>query len=104
MNMLDTIRRHAEDNFIVLALVLLIIFFGVSSENFFSLVTLTTILNQLPALTVVTVGMTLVLIVVILSLQFGITYSELLASDPNWTKELTGPLRNMVDSLYTAFN
>ena len=56
-------RRHAEENFILAALVLLIAGFGLAADNFLSLVTLTTILNQLPALTTVTVGMTFVLIV-----------------------------------------
>ncbi len=71
MKILETLRNHAEENFIVLALLLLIVFFGVSSENFFSVVTFTTILNQLPALTVVTVGMTLVLIVAGIDLSVG---------------------------------
>ena len=71
MKALNNIRTHAEENFIVLALILLILFFGLSAENFFSLVTLTMVLNQLPALTVVTVGMTLVLIVAGIDLSVG---------------------------------
>jgi len=71
MKALSNIRNHAEENFIVLALILLILFFGLSAENFFSLVTLTMVLNQLPALTVVTVGMTLVLIVAGIDLSVG---------------------------------
>ena len=71
MNVLGFIRRHAEENFIGLSLILLILFFGFSSDNFFSIVTLTTILNQLPALTVVTVGMTLVLMVAGIDLSVG---------------------------------
>lgn len=71
MKALNNIRNHAEENFIVLALILLILFFGLSAENFFSLVTLTMVLNQLPALTVVTVGMTLVLIVAGIDLSVG---------------------------------
>ena len=71
MSVLNAIRRHAEENFIVLSLILLILFFGWSSENFFSVVTLKTILNQLPALTVVTVGMTMVLIVAGIDLSVG---------------------------------
>jgi len=62
MKSLQFIRRHAEENFIVLSLLLLIVFFGLTTEHFLSVVTLKTILNQLPALTIVTVGMTLVLI------------------------------------------
>lgn len=64
-------RQHAEDNFILASLILLILFFGFSSDNFFSVITLTTILNQLPALTVVTIGMTLVLIVAGIDLSVG---------------------------------
>jgi ribose transport system permease protein len=71
MNIINFIRRHAEENFILASLILLIIFFGIASENFFSVITLTTILNQLPALTVVTVGMTFVLIVAGIDLSVG---------------------------------
>ena len=56
------IRQFIEDYFIILVLLLLVMFFSLSSDHFFSLATLSTLLNQLPALTVVTVGMTLVLI------------------------------------------
>jgi len=59
---LEFIRKHAEENLIITSLGLMILLFGFASDNFFSLLTLSTILNQLPALTVVTVGMTLVLI------------------------------------------
>lgn len=51
-----------EEFFIFIALVLLVAFFSVATDNFFTVGTLTTILTQLPALTVVTLGMTLVLI------------------------------------------
>ncbi|NOX71048.1 MAG: ABC transporter permease [Gammaproteobacteria bacterium] len=71
MNILRFVRRHTEENFIVASLVLLILYFGFATEHFFSLVTLTTILNQLPALTVVTVGMTFVLIVAGIDLSVG---------------------------------
>lgn len=71
MKIVESLRRHAEENFIILSLILLILFFGFTSDNFFSVVTLTTILNQLPALTVVTVGMTLVLIVAGIDLSVG---------------------------------
>lgn len=71
MQILNFIKRHAEENFILASLVLLILFFGIASDNFFSLITLTTILNQLPALTVVTVGMTFVLIVAGIDLSVG---------------------------------
>ena len=71
MNALHKMKHHLEQNFIVVALVLLIVLFGLASDNFFSMVTLTTILNQLPALTVITVGMTLVLIVAGIDLSVG---------------------------------
>ena len=71
MSALESIRRHAEENFIVASLLILILFFGLTTDNFFSTVTLTTVLNQLPALTVVTVGMTLVLIVAGIDLSVG---------------------------------
>jgi ribose transport system permease protein len=71
MSLLRRMRQHAEENFILASLILLILFFGLSSENFFSVITLTTILNQLPALTVVTIGMTLVLIVAGIDLSVG---------------------------------
>lgn len=71
MNIWRAIGRHAEENFILASLILLILFFGFSSDNFFSVITLTTILNQLPALTFVTVGMTLVLIVAGIDLSVG---------------------------------
>ena len=51
-----------EEFLIFIALLLLMLFFGLMTENFFTLGTLRTILTQLPALTVVTIGMTLVLI------------------------------------------
>jgi ribose transport system permease protein len=71
MSIIKFIKRHAEENFILASLILLIVFFGIASENFFSVITLTTILNQLPALTVVTVGMTFVLIVAGIDLSVG---------------------------------
>ncbi|MEM9208981.1 MAG: ABC transporter permease [Pseudomonadota bacterium] len=71
MNVLQRLKSHAEENFILAALVLLILYFGLATDNFFSVVTLTTVLNQLPALTTVTVGMTLVLIVAGIDLSVG---------------------------------
>jgi len=68
---LKRLQYHAEQNFIVASLVLLVLFFGLVTDNFFSVVTLKTIVNQLPALTVVTVGMTLVLIVAGIDLSVG---------------------------------
>lgn len=71
MKLAASIRNLLEEHFILASLILLIVFFGFTSENFFSVVTLTTILNQLPALTTVTVGMTLVLIVAGIDLSVG---------------------------------
>ena len=71
MSVFDSLRKHLEEHFIVAALLLLVGFFGVTTDNFLSLLTLTTLLNQLPALTVVTVGMTLVLIVAGIDLSVG---------------------------------
>lgn len=68
---LKFVQQFFEENFILVSLLLLILFFGLSANNFFSIITLTTILNQLPALTVVTVGMTLVLIVAGIDLSVG---------------------------------
>jgi ribose transport system permease protein len=71
MNILNFVKTHTKENFIIATLFLLIIFFSLVSEHFFSLATLFTILNQLPALTIVTVGMTLVLIVGGIDLSVG---------------------------------
>ena len=51
-----------DELFILLALVILTLFFGLTAENFFSMSTLFSILAQLPTLTAITIGMTLVLI------------------------------------------
>ena len=51
-----------DEFFILLSLVVLTLFFGFTAENFFSTSTLFSILAQLPTLTVITIGMTLVLI------------------------------------------
>lgn len=51
-----------EELFIFLALLFLVAFFAVTADNFLSTGTMAAILTQLPALTVVTIGMTLVLI------------------------------------------
>ncbi len=58
----QVIIKLIEEYFIFISLLLLILLFSLATEHFFSLTTLTTIMNQLPALTVVTIGMTLVLI------------------------------------------
>ena len=51
-----------DELFILVALILLTLFFGFAAENFFTTNTLFSILAQLPTLTVITIGMTLVLI------------------------------------------
>ncbi|OUU36466.1 MAG: hypothetical protein CBC09_08235 [Cellvibrionales bacterium TMED49] len=50
---------------------LLVAFFGFTTDHFFSLQTLSAIMSQLPALTVVTVGLTLVLIIGGIDLSVG---------------------------------
>lgn len=62
---------HAQERVLLAALAALVIMFSLAADNFFSLVTLTTILNQIPALTTVTVGMTFVLIVGGIDLSVG---------------------------------
>ena len=71
MEAFKAIRCHLEENFIFVSLVLLIGFFGLVADNFLSLVTLSTVLNQLPALTVVTIGLTMVLMVSGIDLSVG---------------------------------
>ena len=64
-------NAFVREHFIFASLLLLIVFFSLTADNFFTVVTLRTILNQLPALTVVTVGMTLVLVVGGIDLSVG---------------------------------
>ncbi len=45
-----------------------------------------------------------VLCFMILSVQGSVMYSEILGTSPKWTNEVTGPFREMVESLYTSFN
>lgn len=71
INILNKLSLMFEEFFIFIALLLLVAFFGVTAENFFSTGTLTAILTQLPALTVVTIGMTLVLITGGIDLSVG---------------------------------
>ncbi|MFT7560300.1 MAG: ribose transport system permease protein [Flavobacteriales bacterium] len=59
---MNTLKRFLEEYFIFISLLLLVAFFSLASNNFFSMSTLSTILTQLPTLTVITIGMTLVLI------------------------------------------
>ncbi len=71
MSPIKQFRQHIDQYFIVASLIILILFFGMLSENFLSLTTLSTILNQLPSLIVVTIGITLVLIVADIDLSVG---------------------------------
>ena len=83
-----------DELFILLALVILTLFFGLTAENFFSMSTLFSILAQLPTLTAITIGMTLVLIsggidlsvgsvVALSSAIIGISFSCLLYTSPS---------------------
>ena len=56
---------------LISVLVGLIVLFSLRSEHFFSLITFTTLANQLPTLTVIAVGMTFVLIVAGIDLSVG---------------------------------
>jgi ribose transport system permease protein len=63
--------RFAEYLGLLAVLVLLVALFSALSDHFFSRITFTTIANQIPALTVIAVGMTLVLIVAGIDLSVG---------------------------------
>jgi len=54
-----------------LALALLLVIFGLSAQNFFTLTTFRTIANQIPDITIVAVGMTFVLIIAGIDLSVG---------------------------------
>ena len=71
INILNKLSLMFEEFFIFTALLLLVAFFSFTADNFFSTGTLTAILTQLPALTVVTIGMTLVLITGGIDLSVG---------------------------------
>lgn len=65
-------KRIACDYFgIVLALVVLVVIFGIKANNFFSPVTFQTIANQVPDATIIAVGMTFVLIIGGIDLSVG---------------------------------
>ncbi|MCP4713106.1 MAG: ABC transporter permease [Planctomycetes bacterium] len=53
------------------ALAVLLAIFGFSTENFFTLTTFRTIANQIPAITIIAVGMTFVLIIAGIDLSVG---------------------------------
>lgn len=72
-NLAMQLRRLLSQDYLGLTAVLiaLILFFGLQSEYFWSLLTFTTLANQIPALTVIAVGMTFVLIVAGIDLSVG---------------------------------
>lgn len=66
------LKRLATDYLgMAVALVLLVIIFGATAENFFSRATFLTISNQIPDATIVAVGMTFVLIIAGIDLSVG---------------------------------
>jgi ribose transport system permease protein len=68
---LKTALGRLDDYFIFLSLLVLIALFGLTSDHFLSLATLSTVLNQLPPLMIVTAGMTLVMMVGAIDLSVG---------------------------------
>jgi hypothetical protein len=48
--------------------------------------------------------MTLLIGILIASLQGSVCYSEIMGTSPKWTMDITDPLRGMVDTMYTWFN
>jgi ribose transport system permease protein len=54
-----------------LALVILLVIFGLSANNFFTITTFRTIANQIPDITIVAVGMTFILIIAGIDLSVG---------------------------------
>jgi len=67
------LRKLLSQDYIglIVALILLTVFFGSQSDYFWSVLTFTTIANQMPALLVIAVGMTFVLIVAGIDLSVG---------------------------------
>lgn len=65
------VARHGRDNFIIIAVALVVIVFGVLSEGFFSAGSAQILLNQLPTLMVVTVGMIIVMLIGGIDLSVG---------------------------------
>lgn len=64
-------RGAADSLGLLVVLALLVIFFGSVTDYFLTTLTLRTVLNQIPALTLVAVGMTLVLIIAGIDLSVG---------------------------------
>ncbi len=70
--MVGRFRSYVADYLgLFLALVILLIIFGLSADNFFTVTTLRTIANQIPDITIVAVGMTFVLIIAGIDLSVG---------------------------------
>lgn len=66
------LRSYVADYLgLFLALVALLVIFGISAKNFFTVTTLRTIANQIPDITIVAVGMTFVLIIAGIDLSVG---------------------------------
>jgi len=69
---MSAIGTYLTDYFgMAVALALLLIIFGLSARNFFTLTTFRTIANQVPDITIVAVGMTFVLIIAGIDLSVG---------------------------------
>ena len=69
--MTGTIARAGRDNFIIIAVAAVIAVFGFLSEGFFSASSAQILLNQLPMLMVVTVGMIIVMLIGGIDLSVG---------------------------------
>jgi ribose transport system permease protein len=68
----NTVRSFVADYLgMIAALAVLLIIFGVTANNFFTLTTFRTIANQIPDITIVAVGMTFVLIIAGIDLSVG---------------------------------
>lgn len=65
------VARHGRDNFIIIAVALVVVVFGFLSEGFFSAGSAQILLNQLPTLMVVTVGMIVVMLIGGIDLSVG---------------------------------
>ncbi|KEQ53776.1 ABC transporter permease [Sphingobium chlorophenolicum] len=70
-DLMRTVGRTGRDNFIIIAVILIVAVFGFLSEGFFSASSAQILLNQLPTLMVVTIGMILVMLVGGIDLSVG---------------------------------
>lgn len=69
--LISKVARYGRDNFIVVAVVFVVIVFGFLSKGFFSADSGRILLNQLPTLMVVTVGMIIVMLIGGIDLSVG---------------------------------